>query len=64
VLEAPEGYLAPGSYSKYNGAPSYKDIETFMIANGFVKLHEKPENYIEVNQLWCNRDYAGCSWAI
>jgi FkbM family methyltransferase len=64
VLEAPEGYLAPGSYSKYNGAPSYKDIETFMIANGFVKLHEKPENYIEVNQLWCNRDYAACSWPI
>ncbi len=60
----PEGYLAPGSYSKYNGAPSYKEIETFMINNGFIKLQELPENYIEVNQLWCNRDYAGCSWAI
>lgn len=60
----PEGFLAPGSYSKYNGAPSYKDIETFMTLNGFIKIHEMPENYIEVNQLWVNKDYASCSWAI
>jgi FkbM family methyltransferase len=64
ALAPPDGFLAPGTYSKYVGAPSYKDIEAFMVANGFVKLSEKAENYIEVNQLWCNKDYASCSWLI
>jgi FkbM family methyltransferase len=64
VLEAPEGFMPKGTYSKYVGAPSYIEIEVFMVANGFVKLSEKPENYIESNQLWVSKDYASCSWVI
>ena len=64
ALSPPESFLAPGTHSKYNGAPSYLDIEAFMKLNNFIKIHEMPENYIEVNQLWVNKDYAGCSWAI
>ena len=64
VLEAPEGFMPKGTYSKYLGAPSYEQIEAFMTLNNFIKIHEKAENYIEINQLWVNKDYAGCSWAI
>ena len=58
-----EGFLPDGVYSKYVGAPSYLEIEAFMTLNNFIKLHEIAENYIEVNQLWVNKDYAGCAWA-
>jgi hypothetical protein len=64
ALEAPEGFMPKGIYSKYLGAPSYLEIEAFMVANDFVKIQELFENYIEINQLWCNKEYAGYSWSI
>jgi len=62
ALDPPKGFLPEGRHSKYDGAPSYLQIEDFMRKAGFIKLHEIPENYIEVNQLWCNKDYAYLSW--
>jgi len=62
ALDPPKGFLPQGRHSKYDGAPSYLEIEDFMRKAGFIKIHEQPENYIESNQLWVNIDHAGSSW--
>lgn len=64
ALDPPKGFLPEGRHSKYDGAPSYLQIADFMQKAGFIKIHEQPENYIEVNQLWCNKHYASASWLV